>query len=493
MVGPGDAARTTGGASAGGASAERGRKNFVGPRLRQLRREHKQTQAEMARALGLSAAYVNLLENNQRSLSVQVLMRLSEVYGVDWREMIAEDGPTRLADLRALVQDPIFAGRRPDIEELRAALDHAPALVDCLTTLHKAHRALTERLLSATGGGEAVARGVVGPAPEAAVHDLFRGYRNHFPTLEAAAEAFRADADIEPDNAYNSFKRRLDHRHAISVEVVPVAALPNALRYYDRTEGRVFLSQGLDYQNRVFQLAHLLGLIEHEATIDALIEGARVGAERARGRLRVELANYWAAAVLMPYEAFLREAEAHAYDIDHLAAAFGVSFEQVCHRLTTLGREGRSGVPFFFMRIDKAGNVTKRFNATSFHLAQYGGACPRLDVHLCFRQPGRILPQFVEMPDGSRYFTINRTVDRPVLSRQTQDNRLAVCLGTAMEFAREITYAHAFRLGEAGLATPIGINCRLCPRSGCAQRAHQPVHLDLAFDPHRRGETRFES
>jgi len=468
-------------------------KNFVGPRLRQLRREHKQTQAEMARALGLSAAYVNLLENNQRSLSVQVLMRLTEVYGVDWREMVADDGPTRLADLRAVVQDPVFAGLKPDIEELRAAIDHAPALVQCLATLHKAYRALSERLLSATEGDEALARGVIRPTPESTVHDMFRAGRNHFETLERAAEAFRAAADLEPDNPYGSLKGRLDRKHAISVEVVPVAAMPNALRYYDRTEGRVFLSQGLDYQNRVFQLAHVLGLIEHAEAIDALVREGRVRGERAQARCRVELANYWAAAVLMPYDDVLAEAEQSHYDIDHLAAHFGTSFEQVCHRLTTLGREGRQGVPFFFMRIDKAGNVTKRFNATSFHLAQYGGACPRLDIHTCFRQPGRIVPQFVAMPDGARYFTINRTVDRPALGRQSQDNRLAVSLGCALEHAGRIAYAEQFRLGEADLMTPIGINCRLCPRQHCAQRAHQPIHLDLPIDVHRRGETRFES
>ncbi|MEO1467428.1 MAG: short-chain fatty acyl-CoA regulator family protein, partial [Pseudomonadota bacterium] len=194
---------------------------------------------------------------------------------------------------------------------------------------------------------------------------------------------------------------------------MPTAALPNTLRVYDRGEGRILLSQGLDYQNRVFQLAHLTALIEQEGAIDALV--ARVRGERAQARCRVELANYFAAAVLMPYDDIRREAEASGYDIDHLAASFGVSFEQVCHRLTTLGRPGAEGVPFFFMRIDKAGNVTKRFNATEFTLAQYGGACPRLDIHTCFRQPGRIIPQVVEMPDGARYFTINRTVDRPAV------------------------------------------------------------------------------
>ncbi|MEM8759886.1 MAG: short-chain fatty acyl-CoA regulator family protein [Pseudomonadota bacterium] len=468
-------------------------KNFVGPRLRQLRRERQQTQAEMARSLGLSAAYVNLLENNQRSLSVQVLMRLSDVYGVDWREMVADDGPTRLADLRAVIQDPIFSGEKPDLEEMRAAIDHAPALVEALLKLHKSYRALGERLMAATEGDARASGGVVGATPESAVHDLFRAHRNHFETLEAVAERFLAEADMEPDNPYGTLKRRLDHKHGISVEVVPVEAMPNALRYFDRSEARIMLSQGLDYQNRVFQLSHILGLIEGGAAIDRIIAEGRVQDPRAAARCRVELGNYVAAAILMPYDAFLAEAEGHGYDIDHLAARFGASFEQVCHRLTTLQREGALGVPFFFMRIDKAGNVTKRFNATQFHLAQYGGACPRLDIHTCFRQPGRIVPQFVEMPEGPRYFTVNRTVDRPVLGRQSQDNRLAVALGCAHEHADRLVYAAAFRLGDPGLVTPIGINCRLCPRQHCSQRAHQPVHLDLPMDVDRRGETRFES
>jgi predicted transcriptional regulator len=127
----------------------------------------------------------------------------------------------------------------------------------------------------------------------------------------------------------------------------------------------------------------------------------------------VELANYFAAAVLMPYGQYLAEALASKYDFDHLATRFGVSFEQACHRATTLQRSGAQGVPFFFLRIDKAGNVTKRFNATDFHLAEYGGACPRLDVHTSFRMPGRIVPQFVEMPDTSQFFVFARTVDRP--------------------------------------------------------------------------------
>ena len=468
-------------------------KNFVGPQLRQLRREHGQTQAEMARALGLSPAYINLLENNQRSLSVRVLLRLSEVYGVDWRDLLKDDGPTALADLRNALQDPVFGAAKPDLEELRAALDHCPNLARSLLSLHKNHRAMTERLLSLTEGDIEAAQRFMGANPESVVHDLFRAHRNHFDVLERAAEDFRQDEEIETGEFYGYLKRRLHQRLGIAVEPVTISAMPNALRYYDERERKILLSDGLDYPNRVFQLAHVAGLLEHRETIDTLIAQAGIEGGREEARCRVELANYFAAAVLMPYGPFLKEAGDTRYDIDHLAARFGVSFEQACHRLTTLQRDGAQGVPFFFLRIDKAGNVTKRFNATAFHLAQYGGACPRWDIHVSFRTPGRIIPQFVEMPDGSRYFTINRTVDRPVLGRHSQDNRLAVTLGCSIEHASKIVYARPFQIGDPDLITPIGINCRLCPRQHCAQRAHQPVHLELPIDEHRRGETRFES
>lgn len=469
------------------------RKTFVGPRLRQLRRERKQSQAEMARQLGLSPAYVNLLENNQRSLSVQVLVRLSEAYGVDWRDLVRDGTTTALADLRNALQDPLFGGDVPDLQELRAALDHAPKFAQRFLDLHKSYRNLGDRLLALGGGGASDAERIASASPETVVHDLFRKHRNHFEALEQAATDFRHGEPIDADEMYSYLKLRLKRDLGIDVRSVPVGALPQTLRNYDESLGEILLSEGLDHQNRVFQLTHVAGLLQYRSTIDGIVEAAGIADGRAQARCRVELANYFAAAVLMPYAQVLSEAQDCRYDLDRIALRFGVSFEQACHRVTTLQREGALGVPFFFLRIDKAGNVTKRFNATTFHLAEYGGACPRWDIHFSFRTPGRILPQFVEMPDGSRYFTVNRTVDRPSLGYTTQDQRLAVTLGCAIEHAGQLIYSSRFDLDDPDLFTPIGINCRLCPRQNCAQRAHQPLHLDLPIDERRRGQTRFES
>jgi predicted transcriptional regulator/plasmid maintenance system antidote protein VapI len=465
-------------------------KTFVGPKLRQLRKGRGQTQAQMAETLGLSATYINLLENNQRSLSVQVLMRLAEGYGVDWRELVEDDAPTHLADLRNTLQDPIFGDNRADLHELRAALDHCPTLAQNFLSLHRSYRALSERMLALDEqGGE----GIVSASPETTVHDLFRRNRNYFDGVERAAEAFRASGPAATDEIYAFLKAHLHDDLGIAVETVSVRDLPDTLRYYDEDTKRLLLSEGLDHLNRLFQLCHMIGLIGFGKDFDAIIREGGIDEPRGHARARIELANYFAAAVLMPYEAFREEAMECRYDLDYLAARFGVSFEQVCHRVTTLQRDGAQGVPLFFMRIDKAGNVTKRFNATSFNLAEHGGACPRLDVHMVFRMPGRILPQLVEMPDGSRYFTINRTVDRPALGYRTQDQRLAVTIGCAVEHADAILYASHMPVKGEALVTPIGINCRLCPRTHCAQRAQQPIHLDLPMDERRRGTTRFEN
>ncbi|REC57923.1 XRE family transcriptional regulator [Rhodosalinus sediminis] len=461
-------------------------KTFIGPHLRRLRRERGETQAQMARTLGISTSYVNLLENNERSVSVPVLLKLMEAYGVDWRAVTEDEGATRLADLRAVLQDPIFEDARPDLSELRAALDHSPALLDSFLTLYRAFQSATEELGSAEPGAGAR---LVAP-PEAAVHDVFRRHRNHFPELEEAAAAFW-ERPPPPDEIYGHAKRRLRDRLGIATRLVPVEELPDALRFFDEARGEILLSQALDHPNRVFQLIHVAGLVEHHDLLDRLLDRCGIADAQGAARCRVELANYFAAAVLMPYETFLEEARASKYDMDHIATRFGVSFEQACHRATTLSRDGAHGVPFFFLRVDKAGNVTKRFNATNFHLAEHGGACPRLDVHTSFRTPGRIVPQFVEMPDRSQFFVFSRTVDRPTFARHTQDIRLAVAMGCAIEHAGEIGYAEGFRVAGAQM-TPVGINCRICPRANCDQRAHHAAILARPVDARRRGATRYD-
>ncbi len=464
-------------------------KTFIGPRLRRLRLDHGQTQAQMGRALGISTSYVNLLEKNERSVSVPVHLKLFEVYGVDWRDIAEDDDTAVLADLRAALQDDLFDGDRPDLAQLRAAQIHAPDLVAAFLKMHRTWLAATDQLMTLASGSEGEAA-LLTTSPEAAVHNFFRRQHNHFEALETVAEGFWQGRAPSPDDIYAAVKDTLRDRLGLRVRLVRVDEMPGTLRSHDEDRREVLLSEALDHPNRVFQLVHVAGLVEHRTLLDDLLAQSGISDAHGLARARVELANYFAAAVLMPYGRYLSEALASKYDFDHLATRFGVSFEQACHRATTLQRSGAQGVPFFFLRVDKAGNVTKRFNATDFHLAEYGGACPRLDVHTSFRTPGRIVPQFVEMPDQSQFFVFARTVDRPSVTRHVQDVRLAVAMGCAVEHVDQIGYAEDLRASRAH-PTPIGINCRICPRAQCEQRAQGAMVLSEPLDERRRGATRY--
>ena len=462
-------------------------KTFVGPQLRQLRREHGQTQAEMAKALGVT----NLLENNQRSLSVRLLLALSDAYEINWEDMVRDRTVNLLSEIRNVVRDPMFTNTAPDLQELRAAVDHAPKLIVLFLQLYSVHRTTLERIMRQGAGG--VPENLLVSSAETVIYDFFRDNSNYFDALETVAEALNAETPCETDDIYATLKRRLQQKHGIEVQRRPLDEMTQALRVYNRADRVVYLSEALDHCNQLFQLVHVLCLVEQENLLDKLI--ARSGLTKASSvaRCKIELANYFAAAFLMPYDHFLRTAETTAYDIDRLSLRFGVSFEQTCHRLTTLQRPGAQGVPFFFLRVDKAGNVTKRFNSTSFHLAEYGGACPVWNIHTAFRTPGVMIPQFVELPDGERFFTVSRTADRPTTGSDTQDHRLAVALGCHLDHAKKLGYATSYNLDDQRLFSRIGINCHLCPRPACSQRAHQPVFLELPLDATRRGRTRYES
>ena len=466
-------------------------KTFVGPRLRQLRRENNETQAEMAKNLGVSPAYINLIEQNQRSLSIRILVGLLENYGVDWQDVIGDQEDPNLKELSLALKDPLFHNAALEQRELRAALDSTPTLVSHFLKLHRDYRNLVDNMMRL--GSERMPDEVLRSSPETVIHDFFRNNSNYFHELEAAASELSDEIKASNEDILTWLKSRLLERHKIEVLTGQVDEMHETLRIYDPHNNYIKLSEAFDYINKIFQLAHMMSFVEYEDLLDDMVSKISDQRENVINRAKVELANYFAAAVLMPYEEFLHVAQETRYDIDRLAARFEVSFEHVCHRLTTLQREGSKGIAFFFLRVDKAGNVTKRFNSTSFKIAEFGGSCPVWNMHTAFRTPGLIVPQFVELPEGDRFLTLSRTTERPTFSRNTQDRRLVISLGCSIDDAKEIIYAEPHNSVKEIDFSPIGINCHLCPREGYSQRAHQPLLMELNLDPTRRGGSRYDS
>jgi predicted transcriptional regulator len=240
-------------------------------------------------------------------------------------------------------------------------------------------------------------------------------------------------------------------------------------------------------RSRTFQLAHQIAVMTEGPLMDRIMADGRLTTDESRGLARVTLANYFAGAVLMPYATFLEAAKQERYDIDVLGRRFRVGFEQVCHRLTTLRRPGAEGVPFHMIRIDVAGNISKRFSASGIRFARFSGACPRWNVFSAFLTPGMIRIQVSRMPDGNQYFCIARTIQKDSGGYHAQHPVQAIGLGCQVEHARELVYSDGIDVANPDTCIPVGVTCRLCERTDCEQRALPSLKVPLRVDENVRG------
>jgi hypothetical protein len=451
------------------------RKLYLGGRVRRLRRELGLNQSAMAAEIGVSPSYLNHLERNQRPVTAQVLLRLAEKYDVDLRSFAAE-GPdgVGLDQLAEILADPMFTDLGIPRYELLEVADNAPSVADAVARLYAA---LVERRQHPVGGAPDETSLVT---PEAWVRDYIQAQRNYFPYLEEAAETLAA-ALGDPAAIQEPLARRLREGFGVEVRVVAPELLDFASQHYDYHRKRLMLSSLLRPESRIFGAAYQLSMMEFRALLTRMADSAGPPDTPTRRLLMMSLANYAAAAIMMPYDRFLAAAEKHRYDVDRLCADFGASVEQVSHRLTTLGRAGARGIPFFMLRVDAAGNISKRFAGESFPFSRFGGTCPRWNLHAAFQTPGRVTTQFVETPDGQRFFTLSRTVDRAVRLDPRESSQLAIGLGCDVRYAPKIVYADGEDL-QKPLVTPIGPACTICPRVRCPQRAAAPAGRTLALN-----------
>jgi predicted transcriptional regulator/DNA-binding XRE family transcriptional regulator len=457
------------------------RKLFLGARVKRLRRELGLTQTRMAEDLGVSPSYLNLIERNQRPVTAQVLLRLAEAYDLDLKTLSSDPESASSTGLAEVFSDQMFRDLGVARHEVSEVAESAPGVSEAIVRLYRAY--LDQRKLSELG---AVGRPEDGSeaalvTPSDWVRDFIQAQKNHFPELEEAADVLVAELRPEPQAFAGAARERLARAHNVQVRVVPIDVLPESVRRYDHHRKRLFLSEVLTGAGRSFSIAYQLAMLEQGALLDAMADRANPPDRPTRNLVKVSLANYLAAAILMPYQAFHEAAEKTAYDIELIRARFGVSFEQACHRLTTLARPGQRGVPFFMVRVDSAGNISKRFAGSAFPFSRFGGACPRWNVHSSFRSPGRIITQVIETPDGQRYFTLARTVARIATPYAGDDSELAIGLGCELKYAERLTYSRGMDLKDP-VVTPIGPACRICERPACPQRAAEPISRTLMVD-----------
>ncbi len=464
------------------------RRLFVGPSLRRIRRDLGLTQADMAADLEVSASYIALLERNHRPLTADLLLRLAQTYRIDMAALARSDGSEITARLHAVLKDPMFADiDLPPLENADLTTNF-PGITEALLRLYTAYQ--QEHLALADRGAEAHSPEAGDAAdPVAESRRFLAARRNSFPTLDDAAEALARSVAEE-----GGLIAWLAARHGLRTRRMPSDVMVGSIRRYDLHRREILLDDALDAAGQQFQLALQIVWLDLKAEIDAATADSVFATEGGERLTRRALASYAAAAMIMPYSAFARAAETRRYDVEGLARQFGTSFEQTAHRLTTLQKPGQERVPFFFIRVDPAGNVSKRLDGAGFSFARHGGGCPLWSVHTAFRTPREIVTQWLELPDGQRFFSIARTVTAGGGAFGAPRVERAIALGCAAEHADRLIYSQSQAgQGQAGpdSATPIGVTCRLCHRADCTARSAPPIGRQILADDIRRPNTPF--
>ncbi|MFF8831181.1 short-chain fatty acyl-CoA regulator family protein [Streptomyces sp. NPDC015131] len=450
-------------------------KTYAGARLRRLREERRMTQAELARVLAISPSYLNQMEHDSRPLTVPVLLRLTETFGVDPGFFSERDTTRLVADLREALTTEISEARvsPSDLAELASRM---PAIAKVLLDLGRRNQLLSERLSAAADGRDEA--DMQPRTTHEEVRDYFYRRQNYLHDVDLAAEKLADDIGIHPGDVIRTLTARLATAHGVRLAAEP----GDRLHHYDEETRTLHLAPAMRPGRRAFRMATQLALLEHGEMLDRHAGEDFTAGTPTHALARIGIAHYFAAALILPYRAFHAAAEENRYDIERLTDRYGLGYETVCHRLSTLQRPRLRGVPFSFVRVDRAGNMSKRQSATGFHFSRAGGTCPLWNVYEAFASPGRIHVQIAEMPDGQRYLWTARALTHHRGGWGRPGKTFAIGLGCEIRHAHRLVYADGLDLGSAAVATPIGMGCRVCERLDCPQRAVPPLGKPLRID-----------
>jgi predicted transcriptional regulator/transcriptional regulator with XRE-family HTH domain len=460
--------------------------------VRQLRSERGFSQATLAQLLEISPSYLNQIEHDVRPLTVPVLLRITEMFGVDATFFASEDDTRLVAELREVTLDRDL-DIDVDLAEVADLVGAHPALARAMVNLHRRYQLTTTRLAAATEGrfsdGSAQSAGSGSGTismPHEEVRDYFYERQNYLHELDTAAEDFTVNLRMHRGDLARDLSDRLKAVHGVKI-LRRTDLGDTVLHRFDPATKTLEIGNHLSSGQTVFKMAAELAYLEHGDLIEKLVDDGKFTSDESARLARLGLANYFAAATVLPYRQFHEVAENFRYDVERLSAFYSVSYETIAHRLSTLQRPSMRGVPFSFVRVDRAGNMSKRQSATGFHFSSSGGTCPLWNVYETFAYPGKILVQIAQMPDGRSYMWVARTVERRASRYGQPGKTFAIGLGCELRHAHRLVYSEGLDLsGDSKVsATPIGAGCRVCERDNCPQRAFPALGRALDINEHR--------
>lgn len=461
------------------------KKLFIGSKLRKLREQQKLSQSQCAEHLGLSHSYLNQLENNQRPITASVLIKLSRTFDIDISQLSDENDKKLAAEINLSLKDESLGYSHIKWQEIEQFVEQQPELANSFCQLYRQHSRLKEeyeQLVTRFYGDQHTTHST--PLPHESVRDFFYQKNNYIDVLDQAAEYLFSKKHTSIAQLTMQLTTYLHEE--LNIKVNTEHAEPHQtqgfIKFYCQDQNTLYLSSNLNPSQQCFQMASQVALSAFKSELDQLCDDPLLNNEQTQALARIGLANYFAGALIMPYRKFLESAESARYDIEILQSKFSVSAEQVFHRLSTLQRKNNCGVPFYFVRVDQAGNISKRQSATSFSFTKTGGACPLWNIHDAFNMPLGIHKQIAQMPDGQHYFCLAQQVIQGGGKYHSTKKQFAIGLGCELEHAHRLVYSEGMDLRSSALVTPIGPGCRICSRENCAQRAFPRAGQGLNVD-----------
>ena len=466
----------------------------IGSRIRKERRSKGLSQSDLSKKLAISASYLNLLESGRRTITVPLLIKIGNELGLSLKDLTVESNKRMLSDVMDVLSNEIFEDLDITNLETNEFINNNPNIAKALLILNDTHKSLRDDMqnrLEKMDVDSAIKEKKSSRLPVEVVSDFLQDNKNYFDSLERKTEELRDTIGLRFGPGIGSteikFTNYLKSEHQNEVKIVPPEDDEKSVKKYNKKEKILYLSEMLTYTARNFHLAYQIAYFEGQKLIDKIIEDNKFYSEEVIPLLKISLMNYFAAALIMPYEDFLESAKKYKYDVEILMHHYAASFEQITHRLTNMQRPGNEGVPFHFLKTDIAGNVSKRFSLSGIHIPRHGGSCPRWNVYIAFLGPGKIHPQISRMPDGKVYFCIARAFEKGIERHGMPRSFVSIGLGCDIQYAKELTYSEGMDLQNKNLETPIGVSCRICPRVDCQQRAFPPIDKDLKLDISYRG------
>jgi len=466
----------------------------IGSRIRKERRSKGLSQSDLSKNLGISPSYLNLLESGRRTITVPLLIKIGNELSLSLKDLTVESNKRMLSDIMDVLSNEMFEDLDITNLETNEFIGSNPNIAKALLTLNDSYKSLRDDMqnrLEKMDVDSAVKERKSSRLPVEILSDFLQENKNYFEILERKAEEIRENIGLRFGPGIGSIEIKLTNylksEYKNEVKIIPPEDDDKFFKRYNKKQNILYLSEMLTYTSRNFHLAYQIAYFDGAELINRIIDDNKFYSEEVISLLKISLMNYFAAALIMPYDNFLDSAKKYKYDVEILMHHYAASFEQITHRLTNMQRPGNEGVPFHFLKTDIAGNISKRFSLSGIHIPRHGGSCPRWNVYIAFLGPGKIHPQISRMPDGKVYFCIARAFEKGIERHGMPRSFVSIGLGCDMQYAKELTYSEGMDLQNKKLETPIGVSCRICPRVDCQQRAFPPIDKDLKLDIGFRG------